>query len=282
MKIPGFLLNRKADSHKYDYGYVLVVGGSPGLVGAPCLCAQAALKIGAGLVRIAVPKSLNSIFEMNLMEVMTLPVADKEGYFCERSFDAIKPLVNKLDVLAIGPGASANKETQSFLRKIVQSVDKPMVIDADGLTALAGNFTLLKQRRPQSLVFTPHLGEFSRMTGIDSNRIINKRKELVKQFALRYNLTLVLKGDHTLVSDGKAFFENPTGNPAMAKAGSGDVLAGVIAGLMAQGLSGFDAARLGVYLHGLSGDLVARAKTQMCLLASDIIDYLPNAIKAAR
>jgi ADP-dependent NAD(P)H-hydrate dehydratase / NAD(P)H-hydrate epimerase len=282
MKIPGFLLNRKADSHKYDYGYVLVIGGSPGLVGAPCLCAQAALKIGAGLVRAAVPKSLNSIFEMNLLEVMTLPVADKGGYFCERSFDAIKPLLGKIDVLAIGCGASVNKETQSFLRKIVQTVDKPMVVDADALTALAGHMMTLEKRRASNVVLTPHVGEFSRMTGVDNNRIINQRKELVKKFALRYNLTLVLKGDHTLVSDGKAFFENSTGNPAMAKAGTGDVLSGMIAGLMAQGLSGFDAARLGVYLHGLSGDLAAKAKTEMCLLASDIIDYLPEAIKATR
>lgn len=282
MKIPGFLLNRKADSHKYDYGYVLVVGGSPGMVGAPCLCAQAALKIGAGLMRIAVPKALNSILEMNLVEVMTLPVADKEGYFCERSWDAIKPLLGKIDVFAVGPGASVNKEAQSFLRRLIQTVDKPMVIDADGLTAMTGHLALLKQRRHQNLVFTPHVGEFSRLTGVDQNRIINQRKKLVKEFALRYNLTLVLKGDHTLVSDGKAFFENSTGNPGMAKAGSGDVLAGVIAGLMAQGLSPLNAAHLGVYLHGLAGDLAVKAKTQMCLLASDIIDYLPQAVKAAK
>jgi NAD(P)H-hydrate epimerase len=280
MKIPSFLLHRKADTHKYDYGYCLVIGGAPGTIGAPWLCARAALKIGAGLVRLAMPATLGHCGKVK--EVMTLPVKDHAGFLSRTSWPQIERLLPKIDVVAVGCGASTNPGTQQLLRKIVQTIDKPMVIDADCLNALSGHLSCLDRRKAKDVVLTPHTQEFSRMTGADKKSIINKRKELVKQFALRYNLTLVLKGCHTLVSDGKALFENKTGNPGMAKAGLGDVLTGIIAGLMAQGLKSFEAAKLGVYLHGLAGDLAVKDKTQMCLLASDIIDYLPKAIKKVK
>ncbi|MCP4652972.1 MAG: NAD(P)H-hydrate dehydratase [Candidatus Omnitrophica bacterium] len=270
------LPKRKRDCHKGDCGYVLVLGGSSGLTGAVCLCASAALRSGAGLVRVGVPKSLNHIFEIKLTEVMSIPLAEKDGCLSVEAFGAITSLLNKIDVIALGCGAGAAK---GLVLKIIEEVNKPLVIDADGINALAGNPDFLNRRRSQEVVLTPHLGEFSRLTGASVDTIKKKRKALVKDFAFRYNLTLVLKGNRSLVGSGKKLVENSTGNSAMATAGTGDVLTGIIAGLLAQGLSPFDAARTGVYLHGLSADIAVKDKTQNCLIASDIIEYLPKAMK---
>ncbi|MFH1771253.1 MAG: NAD(P)H-hydrate dehydratase [Candidatus Omnitrophota bacterium] len=275
MRLP----KRKLDTHKGDYGFVLVAGGSPGLTGAVCLCANAALRIGAGLVKAAVPQSLYAIFEIKLTESMTLPLADKGGCFCKKSFKDLSGTLDRIDTISIGPGAGCNTETKEFFYKIIEEIDKPIVIDADALNALAENIDILKRRKSKRMILTPHLGEFSRLTGISADKIKRHRKELAKKFALKYNLVLVLKGQRTIVTDGRKLYENRTGNPGMATAGSGDVLTGIISGLLAQGIDVFDAAKLGVYLHGLSGDLAAKDKTQYCLIASDIIDYLPKAIK---
>jgi len=153
------------------------------------------------------------------------------------------------------------------------------VVDADAITALAANSEVLSNRKTKEIILTPHPGEFSRLTNLDKNQINKSRKELVKDFALRYNLTLVLKGNRSLISDGKNTFENTTGNPGLATAGTGDVLSGIIAGLLSQGLTPYEAAKCGVYLHGLAGDLAAKEKTQNCLITSDVIDYLPEAMK---
>ena len=282
MQLPALLLKRKPDTHKGDYGYVLVLGGSPGLTGAACLACEAALRMGAGLVRVGVPRSLNNIFEIKLTEVMSVPLKEEvKGYLSLASFSAIRKLLPKIDVIALGPGASVHPSTKRLVAKIIKEVDKPMVVDADGINALAGKLEVLSEHKSPQLVLTPHIGEFSRLTGVSPQKIKAKRKQLVKEFALRYNLTLVLKGFHTLVSDGKSLFENKTGNPGMATAGMGDVLTGVIAGLMAQGIKSLEAAKIGVYLHGLAADLGAADKTQNCLIAYDVIDYLPQAIKSS-
>lgn len=279
MQLPVQLL-RKPNTHKGDYGYVLVIGASPGLSGAVCLSAQSSLAIGAGLVRVAVPKSLNNIFEIKLTEVMSLPLPEVNGCLCLDSFGTIRKVLDKVDVLIVGPGAGLNNSTQRLIIKIVKSIDKPIVLDADGITALAGDLTVLNKRKNKDLVITPHYGEFSRLINSDVGKIKRERKGLAGKFALRYNLTLVLKGNRSLVTNGRDIFENITGNPGMATAGMGDVLSGLIAGLIAQGLKPFTAAKLGVYLHGLSGDLAVKDKTVNCLIASDIIAYLPKAIKA--
>ena len=280
MRLPARLLKRISDTHKGDYGHLLVLGGSPGLSGAVCLCAEAALRIGAGLVTAGVPGSLNNIFEIKLTEVMSLPLADKGGALSREAFKDIKKILDKIDLIALGPGAGLKDSTKELIVRIIKEIDKPMIVDADGLTALALNLKILSKRKTSSLILTPHPGEFSRLLKLDIDKIKKKRKELVKKFALRYNLTLVLKGKNTLVSDGKRIFENNTGNPGMATAGTGDVLTGVIAGLLAQGIDQFEAAKTGVYLHGLAADYAARDKTENCLIASDIIEYLPKAIKA--
>ncbi len=279
MQLPVLLRKRKPDSHKGDYGYVLVVGGSPGLTGAACMTSISALRIGAGLVTAAVPKDLNPIFETKLTEVMSLPLKDDKGFLSLEGFSGISSILDRVDVVAIGPGASRHPSAQMLMLKLIKEVNKPLVIDADGINALVGNISVLKKRKTKDIVLTPHLGEFSRISRISVEKIKKNRKSLVKEFALRYNLTLVLKGYGSLISDGKKTIENKTGNPGMATAGSGDVLTGMIAGLIAQGLSCFEAAKIGTYLHGLTGDLAAKEVTQNCLVASDIIEYIPKALK---
>lgn len=279
MQLPVQLLKRRPDTHKGDYGRLLVVGGSVGLTGAVCLCAQAALKIGAGLVTVGVPQSLNTIFEVKLTEVMSMPLENNKGALSFKAFSQIKESLEKIDVLVLGPGASLKPCVQKLMIKLIKEVDKPLIVDADGITALAFHLDILEKRKTSKLILTPHLGEFSRLIKLKVEEIKKARKELVKKFALRYNLTLVLKGYRTLVSDGNQLFENPSGNPGMATAGCGDVLAGIIGGLVAQGLDCFGAAKTGVYLHGKAGDLAAKDKTQSCLIASDVIEYLPGAVK---
>ncbi|MDD3296365.1 MAG: NAD(P)H-hydrate dehydratase [Candidatus Omnitrophica bacterium] len=275
------LLKRKPDSHKGDYGHVLVVGGSRGLSGAVCLAAQAALRAGCGLVTAGVPNSLNEVFEIKLTEAMSLPLADREGSFSQPALAQIKAVLGKFDFIVLGPGAGTKPGVKSFILKLLKCIDKPVLLDADGINALSGQADILKKRKCRELILTPHLGEFSRLINKSIATIKNGRKDLVKKFALRYNLILVLKGRNTLVSDGRRLFENTTGNPGLATAGTGDVLSGIISGLAAQGLDAYIAAKTGVYLHGLASDIAAKDKTQNCLIASDVIDYLPKAIKSS-
>ena len=279
VKLPKILYNREKDTHKGDYGYVLIIGGSVGLTGAVCLCANASLRIGAGLVRVAVPASLNEIFEIKLTEVMSLPLPDRDGYLSLEGYDLILEILDKIDVIVLGPGASVKDSVKELFFKIIQEIDKPIIIDADGINLVSLDVDILKRRKSKDLIITPHLAEFSRLLKLDIQNIKKNRKELVKDFSFRYNLVCVLKGYRTLVSDGKRLFENKTGNPGMATAGSGDVLTGLIAGLVAQKVNAFESAKIGVYLHGLAGDLAEKEKTQSSLIASDIIEKLPCAIK---
>ncbi len=282
MQLPARLQKREFDTHKGNYGHVFVIGGSCGLTGAVCLCAHAALRSGCGLVTVGVPASLNIIFEVKLTEVMSLPLRETKGKSLSLSaFNMIEEFSSKADVIAVGCGASCSISTQKLIVKVVEKINKPQVVDADGINAFSGNLERLKRRKNKNIIFTPHPKEFSRLVNKSVEYIKNRRKELAKEFALRYNLILVLKGHRTIVTDGKRFFENKTGNPGMATAGSGDALTGIISSLVAQGLSCFDAAKWGVYLHGLAGDYAAREKTQNCLIASDIIEYFPKAIKAS-
>ena len=281
MQLPVWLHRRDPDTHKGDFGHIFVLGGSLGLTGAVCLTAKAGLKIGAGLVTVGVPYSLSSILEIKLTEVMTLPLPETTHHtLAEEAYSKIEEFIEKIDVLAIGGGASRDLSTQKLILKVVSQINRSMVIDADGINAVATNIESLERRREKAFILTPHLGEFSRLVKKEVNYLKKRGKELAKDFAFRYNLILVLKGHRTIVTDGKEIFENNTGNPGMATAGSGDVLTGVIAGLVAEGMDAFNSAKLGVYLHGLAGDLAAEDKTQAGLVASDIIEYLPKAIKS--
>lgn len=277
MQLPVQLLKRKVDTHKGNYGHVLIIGGATGFTGAVCLCAKAAMRSGAGLVTVAVPSSLNSIVEIKLTEEMSFSLFDKgKGYILKSTGDQIRKISEKADVLAIGCGALTHPSTIKFFLKLIKTENKPLVIDADGLNALSRNINVLAKRKSKKIVLTPHPGEFLRLVKVSKETFGEQRKELAKNFALRYNLVLVLKGHRSIVTDGEAFFENETGNPGMATAGSGDVLTGIIASFIAQGLSSFDAAKFAVYVHGLAGDLAAEEKTEICLVASDLIEFLPK------
>ena len=279
------LLHRRADSCKADYGHIFILAGSPRFSGAAVLCAEAALRSGAGLVTLGIPKGLNSaIIKIKPREAMTLPLPQtRVGTLSLAAFKEIKIFSKDTDVIVIGPGLSRNKETLGLVRKVITGLNQWMVIDADGLNALAGRLSLLRvtdYRLRVVRVLTPHPGEMARLLGISIDRVQSNRKTIAREFARDYKVTMVLKGHHTVVADKQSScYINNTGNPGMSTAGSGDVLSGMIAALLGQGLTGFLAAKCAVYLHGLAGDLAAKEKTELCLIASDIIDKIPQAVK---
>ena len=284
-KIKNILLNRKPNTNKSDYGHVFVIAGSLGMTGAAYLTAQAALLSGSGLVTLGIPKSLDTILARKLVEVMTRPLPEtKEQTFSLKAFPEIEKFINlrKPNVLAIGPGLSQNKETQRLIRKIVSSINLPMVIDADGLNTLAGYVNLLRCTKydVRNTVITPHPGEMARLLGVSISEIQKARKAVAKKAADKYNIIVVLKGYKTVVAaPGKKVYINDTGNPGMATAGCGDVLTGMIASFLGQGIEPFEAAKLGVYLHGVAGDLAVKETGQASLRATDLLNKIPKAIK---
>jgi len=278
-------LCRKKNAHKGDFGHVLVVAGSAAYSGAAALCSEAALRSGAGLVTLAIPKGINSgIIKIKPKEVITLPLPEtKEATLSPRALKVLCGHGRKYSVVAIGPGLSRNKSTQAFIRRLIILCKKPLIIDADGLNALSSRLKLLKKAavNNKGIVLTPHPGEMSRLTGKAITDIEKNRQKYAAEFAKKYAVALVLKGHETVVADHKGrLYVNKTGNAGMAKGGSGDVLTGIIAAFIAQGLDTFNAAKYAVYLHGLAGDLAAEEKTQISLIASDIIAKIPKAIKA--
>lgn len=278
------MLHRNPKAHKGDFGHILILAGSARFSGAAALCSMAAMRSGAGLVTLGIPKSINpSMIRIKPREVMTLPLPEtKEATLSLSAYGKIKEFVKGVDVLALGPGLTQNKSTQALARKTISKIIRPMVIDADGLNALVGHLKILPTtHNPQhTLVLTPHPGEIARLSGLSVKEVQADRKKTAQRFARDYKVTLVLKGRDTVVADYKGdLYINKTGNPGMASAGSGDVLTGMIAAFMAHGLSAFEAAKYAVYLHGLAGDIAAKRKTQISLIASDIIDSIPEAIK---
>ena len=274
---------RARDTHKGDYGHLLVIAGSPGMTGAAYLCCEAAVLSGAGLVTLAIPKGLNPIMAKKLTEVMTLPLSETaQGSLSKGALKNIAAFSQKCDCIAIGPGLSQNRQTQQLIRSLIRRLNIPMVIDADALNALAGHLDILRaagsERR--ATIITPHPGEMARLIDKKAS-IINKDKKIVaRKFADEYNVTTVLKGFRTTVaSPDKKIYVNSTGNPGMASGGCGDVLTGIIAAFLAQGMAGFKAARLGVYIHGLTGDIAAKEKSEISLKATDLLEFLPQAFK---
>ena len=271
---------RRPKSHKGDYGHVLVLAGSLGLTGAAYLTCAACLLSGSGLVTLGIPKSLNSIMEVKLTEVMTKPLAEtKDITLSDRALGQINKILPQFDALAIGPGLSRNPETQELIHKLLKSVTQPLVLDADGINALNGKVDLLHCLK-SDLVMTPHLGEMSRLLNLKITEIENRRIKIAQAFAKKYKVVIVLKGHLTVVANrnGKTYV-NHTGNPGMASGGCGDVLTGMIASFLGQGIDSFKAAKLGVYLHGLAADYVAEEKGEISLIATDILDKLPQVLK---
>jgi len=281
MQLPPHLLHRRLNSHKRDFRHILILAGSSKFSGAAVLCSQGCIRSGAGLVTLGIPESLNSpIIKIKPVEVMTLPLPEtKERTLSLQAYRKIKEFLENIDILVIGPGLSQNDSTKKLVRKLVFEVDKPMVLDADGINALVGYLNKLKVLNSLRIL-TPHPGEMARLLNKTTGQIQKKRKTIAMSFAGEYNVILILKGYKTLVCDQKGdLYINRTGNPGMATAGSGDVLTGMIAAFLAQGLNAFEAAKYAVYLHGLAGDLAAEEKTQIGLIASDIIEKIPEAIR---
>jgi len=278
MRLPTQLLLRKLNTHKGNFGHIFILAGSIRYSGAALLCAEAAMRAGAGLVTVGLPESLSlALIKRKPKEVMILPLPEtKQGNLSLKALNKIINFLKDINVVVIGPGLGQEKSTQSLIRKLVSKITVPVVIDADGLNALTLNLELLKP----NMILTPHPGEMSRLSGKSVKEIQGNRLEVTRSFAKAHKVTLVLKGHNTVVSDFSGHtYVNRGGNPGMATAGAGDVLSGIIAAFLGQGLDLFKAAKFGVYLHGLAGDLAAKEKTQLSLIASDIIDKLPQAIK---
>ncbi len=280
MRLPARLFNRKADSHKGDFGHVFILAGSERFVGAACLCAQSAMRAGAGLVTLGIPRSLHPIAASKLTEAMTLALPEtKNKSLSKGALREIKDFSKKAGCLLMGPGLSDDPETQQLIRDLIVEIDLPLVLDADALGALSGHLAILKSLKNKA-VLTPHPGEMARLCGLCVDEVQASRNKVANDFAFRYNNTLILKGHRTVVaSPHKKCYTNTSGNPGMATAGSGDCLAGILAAFLAQGLEAYAASCAAVYIHGLAGDLAAREKTQISLIASDIIEYLPKAFK---
>jgi len=276
---------RHPNSHKGNYGRVLVVGGAPGMTGAALLAGKAALRSGAGLVQVALPKSLNLAAEAAALEVMSFPLPETDaGTIAPEALSALTPRLDWADVIAVGCGISRHERTQTFVRQLVAQVDKPMLIDADGLIALAGHTDLLRKRQALT-VLTPHPGEMAALLKTTTEEVQRDRVGIALHATETFHAIVVLKGARTIVAapDG-ALFVNPTGNAGMATGGMGDVLTGIVASLLAQRLcrsltvTPVEAVAAAVFLHGLAGDIASWEKGETALVAGDLLEHLPRAI----
>lgn len=277
------LPRRPQDSNKATFGNVLNVAGSVNYRGAACLSSLASLRVGAGYSTLACPEAVANSATSLSPDIVTIPLKTHDGGIDRTEYKKILEVAHKYRVLAVGCGLFSlhgdNENTRAFFASLMAAIadyDLTVVIDADGLNMLAG---LQPIDLPKNLILTPHPKELSRLLGIDTETIQSDRAAHAKLAAERFGATVVLKGHGTIVSNGTSIFVNTTGNSALAKAGTGDVLTGTIAGLAAQGLSPLDAACLGVYLHGKAGELASRDLTDYGVLASDLGSWLPRAIR---
>jgi NAD(P)H-hydrate epimerase len=271
---------RDPAAHKGTFGHVLVIAGSVGKTGAAALTGEAAQRVGAGLVTLAVPESLNDILEVKLTEVMTEPVPETEAQTIGReALNQLLHLAADKSAVAIGPGLGTHPSTQKLVHELLAALRIPIVLDADGINALAGQADLLK-RVAGPLILTPHPGEMSRLVGVPRDEVLKRRIALTQNVATRFNVTVVLKMARTVIASptGDAAIV-PTGNPGMATGGTGDVLTGLIAGLLAQGVAPGLAAQAGAYIHGMAGDLAAERLGQEAMLAGDLLERVPEAIR---
>jgi NAD(P)H-hydrate epimerase len=268
---------RRRDSHKGDYGHLFVLAGSVGKTGAAAMACEAALRMGAGLVTLGIPRSLNPILEVKLTEAMTEPLPETPKQTLSlRAFNAIQRLSENKRALVIGPGIGTYKETQSLVHKIVKNLSLPMVLDADGLTALSSQLKILPSKK-SPVILTPHPGEMARLTHLTIRQVLEDRISISRQFAEQYQVYLVLKGYRTLIVTPQGEITiNPTGNPGMASGGTGDVLTGMIGGLISQGMGILPSLQIAVYLHGLAGDRIAAVRGERSLLATDLIGALSS------
>ncbi len=269
---------RAVDAHKGDFGKVCIVAGSTGMSGAAALAGRAALRAGAGLVRVATPKSVLPIVASIEPSFTTIALPeDNLGRISAKAINPILEVLSENDVVAFGPGVGISGALRSVLEALLEQDQLRLIIDADGLNNLAGIKDWPAGLKAK-LILTPHPGEMKRLwSGLFREPLPSDRQQQATQLAQQTKTVVALKGAGTVVTDGQKVYINKTGNPGMATAGSGDVLTGVITALAGQGLSDFDAAVLGVYIHGLAGDIAAENLGQVSLMTTDIIDALPEA-----
>jgi len=270
---------RPFDGHKGTFGTVVVVAGSVGYTGAAALTAVAALRSGAGLVYLGVPSSLNDIMETKLTEVITRPLAETVARsLSPESLPDIRALLKGADVLALGPGISRDQETQSLVRSIVAEMRVPCVIDADGLNALTPE-SIGQRAGDAPVVMTPHPGEMARLAGCSVREVLADREGVARAVAAKARATVALKGVGSIVAAPSGeLYMNPTGNSGLASGGTGDVLTGIIAAFLGQGVEATRAAALGAFVHGLAGDLAAEALGEAGMIAGDVLDHVPYAL----
>lgn len=271
---------RRRNSNKGDYGKIFVITGSRGMTGAGYLAGAAALRTGAGLVYLGVPSSLVSVYDSNLIEAVTIPLEDKNlGYLSKECIPQVIKQLEGMDAVAIGPGISTKGDAADVVYNIVKNCSVPMVIDADGINAISKDVSILRQCKAK-VVLTPHPGEMARLLGTCIKDVQKDRVNIARDFSAKWGVVTVLKGSRTIVAapDGRVYI-NLSGNSGMATGGTGDVLTGIIAGLIGQGLEPVEASIAGVYLHGLSGDSVANIKGEHGLIAGDLVEELPYTIK---
>jgi ADP-dependent NAD(P)H-hydrate dehydratase / NAD(P)H-hydrate epimerase len=269
--------HRAHDSNKFAAGAVLVCGGSTGLTGAPCLASEAAMRAGAGYVTALVPASLNLVFEQRLLEVMSVPLPDSKGALTPAAIDAVLERVPRAGAFVLGPGIGRDGRTAKLVRRLARRAEIPLLLDADGLNAHVGRLQPLA-RRDAPTVLTPHAGELARLLECDSDEIAAHRLAYARRASELARAIVVLKGDDTIIAapDGRLAV-NRGGAPALATAGTGDVLSGVIGAYLSKGMDAFHAACAGVFVHARAGQLAAQAIATEGVIASDVIELLPRA-----
>jgi len=280
---PAKLPPRDKGAHKGDFGEVLFIAGASGYFGAPYFAALSFMKAGGGYSRLAAPGSITPFIANKGSEIVFLPQKETgSGSMCLDNKGSLLELSEKMDMVVLGPGLSLEEETQQLARELAKEINKPLLIDGDGITALCKDLEIIKQRKAETIL-TPHLGEMSRITQMSLSEIDADKIDILQRTARELHAIVVLKGAHSLIGyPDERVFINMTGNPGMATAGSGDVLTGAISAMFGLGLSVQDAVRKGVFIHGFSGDLAAGDKGEDGITAQDILDYLPLAVKMDR
>lgn len=267
------LPDRRPDSHKGDYGRILLLCGSRGYTGAAALAAMGALRCGAGLVYLGVPDSVYVIEATKLLEPVVFPLPDVDGMLSASAIDQVRSRILGMDAVLIGPGLGQSKGTKAVLEFVLQEFAGPVVVDADGINLLAGHTDIVRGRKAVT-VLTPHPGEFARIGGLSGDR-----EAAAVEMARALGCIVVLKGHETVVTDGQKLYLNKTGNPGMAVGGSGDVLASMICALIGQGIAPLEAAACGAWLHGKAGDICAHKLGQYGMLPSDMLLEIPRLMK---
>ncbi len=270
--VQSYIPERKPDTHKGNYGKILLLCGSRGYTGAPVLAAMGALRCGTGLVYMAVPESIYSIVASKLLEPVIFPVRDENGCYSASSLDQIRDIMPKMDAVLIGPGIGQAAGSEEMTKMILTEAKIPVVLDADGINLMVRHKNILRDRKFPTIL-TPHDGEFQRMAGQAPGK---DRVSAAAMLAKDFGAIVLLKGHRTVITDGRSCFVNTTGNPGMATGGSGDVLSGIIVSLLGQGLGPIQAAACGAWLHGASGDICAEQIGQYGMLPQDMVNALPR------